>query len=169
MSLPAPKLFVLDTNVVLHDAGCIDNFEENDIAIPITVLEELDKFKRGSEDIHFQAREFLRMLDAVTGPLLSDEGASRGDNLGNIRVVIGGPLDDRIYTAFFQDSPDHRILNTTLRLTRENADRVVILVSKDINLRAFTCNNLPLKKISKSLEVMPLFGGGVFHRRLSMQ
>ncbi len=135
MSLPAPKLFVLDTNVVLHDAGCIDNFEENDIAIPITVLEELDKFKRGSEDIHFQAREFLRMLDAVTGPLLSDEGASRGDNLGNIRVVIGGPLDDRIYTAFLQDSPDHRILNTTLRLTRENADRVVILVSKDINLR----------------------------------
>ena len=132
---PAPKLFVLDTNVVLHDAGCIDNFEENDIAIPITVLEELDKFKRGSEDIHFQAREFLRMLDAVTGPLLSEEGASRGDNLGNIRVVIGGPLDDRIYTAFLQDSPDHRILNTTLRLTRENAERAVVLVSKDINLR----------------------------------
>ena len=135
VSLPAPKLFVLDTNVVLHDAGCIDNFEENDIAIPITVLEELDKFKRGSEDIHFQAREFLRMLDAVTGPLLSEEGASRGDGLGNIRVVIGGPLDDRIYTAFLQDSPDHRILNTTLRLTRENADRAVVLVSKDINLR----------------------------------
>lgn len=135
MTLPTPKLFVLDTNVVLHDAGCIDNFEENDIAIPITVLEELDKFKRGSEDIHFQAREFLRMLDAVTGPLLSEEGASRGDGLGNIRVVIGGPLDDRIYTAFLQDSPDHRILNTTLRLTRENADRSVVLVSKDINLR----------------------------------
>ncbi len=135
MSPTHPKLFVLDTNVVLHDAGCIDNFEENDIAIPITVLEELDKFKRGSEDIHFQAREFLRMLDAVTGPLLSEEGASRGDGLGNIRVVLGGPLDDRIYTAFLQDSPDHRILNTTLRLTRENAERAVVLVSKDINLR----------------------------------
>src|SRR5208282_4757655 len=50
-----PKLFVLDTNVILHDAGCIRNFEENDIAIPITVLEELDRFKKGHDDIHFQA------------------------------------------------------------------------------------------------------------------
>ena len=54
------KLFVLDTNVILHDAGCLRNFEENDIAIPITVLEELDKFKKGNEDINFQARAFLR-------------------------------------------------------------------------------------------------------------
>ena len=58
-----PKLFVLDTNVILHDAGCIRNFEENDIAIPITVLEELDRFKKGHDDIHFQAREFLRSFD----------------------------------------------------------------------------------------------------------
>ena len=135
MSQTPPKLFILDASVVLHDAGCIDNFEENDIAIPITVLEKLDKFKRGSEDIHFQSREFMRMLDELTGPLLSEEGASRGDNLGNIRVVIGGPLDQQIYTAFLQDSPDHRILNTTLRLTHENNDRVVVLVSNDINLR----------------------------------
>src|SRR5438445_6944091 len=54
------KIFVLDTNVILHDSGCIHNFAEHDIAIPITVLEELDKFKRGNEDINFQAREFLR-------------------------------------------------------------------------------------------------------------
>ena len=47
MSQTLPKLFVLDTKIVLHNAGCIDNFEENDIAIPITVLKALDKFKRG--------------------------------------------------------------------------------------------------------------------------
>ena len=47
------KLFVLDTNVILHDSNCIRNFQEHDVAIPITVLEELDKFKRGNEDIHF--------------------------------------------------------------------------------------------------------------------
>ena len=135
MAISHPKLFVLDTNVVLHDAGCIDNFEENDIAIPITVLEELDKFKRGSEDIHFQAREFLRMLDDLTGPLLSEKGTSRGDRLGNIRVVVGGPVDPRISTTFLQDTPDHRILNTTLCLTNENSERTVVLVSKDINLR----------------------------------
>jgi len=53
MPAPLPKLFVLDTNVVLHDSGSIFNFHEHDIAIPITVLEELDKFKRGNEDTHF--------------------------------------------------------------------------------------------------------------------
>ena len=61
------KLFVLDTNVVLHDCHCIRNFADNDVAVPITVLEELDSFKRGNEDINFQAREFLRQLDVLTG------------------------------------------------------------------------------------------------------
>ena len=69
------KLFVLDTNVILHDCRCIRKFEENDVAIPITVLEELDQFKRGNEDIHFQAREFLRCLDALTGDVLSPQGS----------------------------------------------------------------------------------------------
>ena len=84
-----PKLFVLDTNVILHDSGCIRNFEENDVAIPITVLEELDRFKRGNEDIHFQAREFLRRIDALTGDVLSTAGSPLGDGLGSIRVVLG--------------------------------------------------------------------------------
>ncbi len=57
------KIFVLDTNVILHDSTCIHNFEDNDIVIPISVLEELDQFKRGNEQIHFNAREFLRQLD----------------------------------------------------------------------------------------------------------
>ena len=54
------KIFVLDTNVILHDAECIFSFQENDLVIPITVLEELDQFKKGHGDINFQAREFLR-------------------------------------------------------------------------------------------------------------
>ena len=49
MTLSKPKIFVLDTNVILHDSTCIKQFEENDIAIPIAVLEELDQFKRGNE------------------------------------------------------------------------------------------------------------------------
>ena len=61
------KLFVLDTNVILHDAGCLRNFEEHDVAVPITVLEELDRFKKGNEDVNFQARAFLRRLDELTG------------------------------------------------------------------------------------------------------
>ena len=54
------KIFVLDTNVILHDSTCIKNFEDNDIVIPISVLEELDQFKRGNEQIHFNARDYLR-------------------------------------------------------------------------------------------------------------
>jgi len=85
------KLFVLDTNVILHDSGCIRNFHEHDVAIPITVLEELDQFKRGNEDIHFQAREFLRRLDALTGDVLSAQGSPLGPGLGAIRVVLPTP------------------------------------------------------------------------------
>ena len=54
------KLFVLDTNVLLYDHNCIDNFQEHDVVLPITVLEELDEFKKGSDLINFQASEFIR-------------------------------------------------------------------------------------------------------------
>ena len=59
----AKKNFVIDTNVILHDYNCLKNFQENDIYLPIVVLEELDKFKKGNEQINFNAREFLRELD----------------------------------------------------------------------------------------------------------
>lgn len=130
-----PKLFVLDTNVVLHDSGCLGQFEENDLAVPIAVLEELDRFKKGNEDIHFQAREFLRRLDDLTGDVLSDAGASLGDGLGTIRVILGAELDERVRVSFQQDTMDHRILNTAVRLTDQHPDRQVILLSKDTNLR----------------------------------
>lgn len=131
----AKKLFVLDTNVILHDARCIENFEEHDIIIPITVLEEIDKFKRGNEDIHFQARQFMRSLDSMTGPILSKNGVSRGEGLGNLRVVWMPRLDDEIKSAFMKDVPDHRILNAAVWLQKEQPDLNVVLVSKDINLR----------------------------------
>ena len=131
-----PKLFVLDTNVILHDSGCLRKFEENDIAVPITVLEELDQFKRGNEDIHFQAREFLRRLDELTGDVLSPEGSPLGAGLGSIRVVLGSTaVAEQVQSAFLQDSPDHRILATTLAVQGQVAPRPVILVTKDTNLR----------------------------------
>jgi PhoH-like ATPase len=129
------KLFVLDTNVILHDAGSIEHFEENDIAIPIAVLEELDQFKKGNQDIHFQAREFLRCIDALTGDLLSPEGASLGEGRGTLRVLLQGNSHDLLGSVFLRDSPDHRILNTALTLARQDPPRRVILVTKDTNLR----------------------------------
>lgn len=129
------KLFVLDTNVILHDAGCLRNFEENDIAIPITVLEELDKFKKGNEDINFQARAFLRRLDELTGDVLSSEGTPLGTGLGHIKVVLQAENSKRLREAFLDDCPDHRILDVALTLMQKEAPRPVVLVTKDTNLR----------------------------------
>jgi PhoH-like ATPase len=131
----SPKLFVLDTNVVLHDSSCIRHFKENDIAIPITVLEELDRFKRGNEEINYHAREFLRLLDELSGEVLDEEGASLGPGLGTIRVIFGkhDPADFR--QIFHQDTPDHRILQIVYDLKQRIPDRRIIMVSKDNNLR----------------------------------
>ncbi|MFN3152726.1 PhoH family protein [Bremerella sp.] len=129
------KLFVLDTNVILHDARSFQNFEEHDVALPITVLEELDRFKKGNEDINFQAREFLRQIDQMTGDLLSEEGAHLGEEQGRLRVIITNELDARLHQVFLHDSPDNRILNTALHLQRSVNDRRVILITKDVNLR----------------------------------
>ncbi|MHC2069535.1 PhoH family protein [Bremerella sp. T1] len=129
------KLFVLDTNVILHDARSFQNFEEHDVALPITVLEELDRFKKGNEDINFQAREFLRQIDQMTGDLLSAEGANLGEDQGRLRVVITNELDARLHQVFLNDSPDNRILNTALHLQHYVKDRRVILITKDVNLR----------------------------------
>ena len=129
------KIFVLDTNVVLHDARCIENFDEHEIVIPITVLEEIDKFKRGNEDIHFQARQFMRALDSLTGPILEKEGVSRGPGLGKLRIVWMPKTDDEIQSAFMRDLPDHRILNAAVFLQKQHPDASVTLVSKDLNLR----------------------------------
>ena len=139
MSLETPrtrsKLFVIDTNVILHDAGCLQNFHEHDIAVPITVLEELDRFKKGNDDLNFQARSFLRRVDELTGDVLSAEGTSLGEGLGSIRVVLEADQGERMKDAFLNDSPDHRILNVALTLQQSEAPRPVILVTKDTNLR----------------------------------
>lgn len=133
-SVNVAKLFVLDTNVILHDAGCIFNFQENDIALPITVLEELDRFKKGDGDIHFQARHFLRTLDELTGDVMSDAGAELGEGLGSIRVLLSLPCH-RTRDSLQGDIADHRILNTALSTADLLPDREVILVTKDTNLR----------------------------------
>ena len=129
------KLFVLDTNVILHDSSCITHFEENDIAIPITVLEELDNFKRGNEQIHFNARDFLRILDELTGDQLFEDGVSIGKNKGKIRVIVGKDWHPELGSLSTEDTPDHRILNVAMWLKEDNKGTELIIVSKDTNLR----------------------------------
>lgn len=128
------KIFVLDTNVILHDAQCLFKFHEHDIAIPITVLEELDNFKKGDSDIHFQARQFLRSLDELAGNVMSDEGVSLGDELGSLRVLMNLPYRQADSTLL-SDTADHRILKTALATSSLLPESDVVLVTKDTNLR----------------------------------
>ena len=138
------KNFVLDTNVILHDYKCIFNFEENDIYIPIVVLEELDRFKKGNEQINFNAREFARELDLIADNKLFKDGASLGERKGKLFILTGGEYPDVISKAFIEKTPDHRILAATYMLKSEKKDVKTILVTKDINLR--------IKALSLSIE-----------------
>ncbi len=129
------KLFVLDTNVLLHDYKCIYQFEENDIILPITVLEELDKFKKGNDQINFQAREFARELDQLAGEFLFTEGISLGRGLGRLFIETGKPFSREMEESFEEKIADHRILAIADYARNSNPDKQVILVTKDINLR----------------------------------
>lgn len=130
-----PKLFILDTNVVLHDSQCIRNFQENDIAIPMTVLEELDNFKRGNELINFHARDFLRQMDELTGEVLFEDGVNLGPDLGRLRIIVGKENNAELDDVFFEDTPDNRILNAVFSVAQAETEHRTILVSKDTNLR----------------------------------
>lgn len=129
------KIFILDTNVILHDHTCIYQFQDNDIILPITVLEELDKFKRGNDLINYQAREFVRVLDDIVGEELFNGGKSLGKDKGKLRIETGKPFSENLKTSFKEDIPDHRILAIAEYMQKEYPRRKILLVSKDINLR----------------------------------
>jgi PhoH-like ATPase len=129
------KIFILDTNVILHDHTCIYQFQDNDIILPITVLEELDKFKRGNDLINYQAREFVRVLDEIVGDELFNGGKSLGKGKGKLRIETGKPFSEAMKTSFREDIPDHRILAIADYTSKAYQNRKTILVSKDINLR----------------------------------
>ncbi|MEW5800645.1 MAG: PhoH family protein [bacterium] len=135
MSDQKEKIFILDTNVILHDSSCIYQFQEHDILIPITVLEELDHFKKGNETLNFHAREFVRALDSLSGDMLFNTGVRIGPNRGKISIRLEQEFHQDLVLNFPDHKPDHRILNTAYNLARENPSKQVILVSKDVNLR----------------------------------
>jgi len=130
------KTFVLDTNVILHDFRSIYNFEENDLVVPIVVLEELDKFKKGNDTINLNAREFMRILDSLTEKSLNIEaGIPLGDDRGTLFITRGKPFSEEMQLSFSEPIPDHKILATAVWLKKNCPEKNVILVSQDINLR----------------------------------
>jgi len=129
-----PKTFILDTNVILHDASSIHQFQDNDVVVPLTVIEELDHFKRGSQVINLNAREFARTLDSMTGTALFNGGVPMGKGLGKVRIAISRGISNEIKEIFKEDTPDHRILSVAYVWNKKKRNRV-ILVTKDVNLR----------------------------------
>ncbi len=129
------KIFVLDTNVILHDCSCMYQFQSNDVVVPIAVIEELDKFKKGNDTINYHAREFVRALDTLSGDKLFDKGVKIGPNKGNIKVMLGVKFSADLAMNFNPEKIDHRILNTAYVISKKRSDREVILLTKDVNLR----------------------------------
>jgi len=129
------KNFVLDTNVILHDYKCLDNFQDNDIYLPIAVLEELDKFKKGSDQLNYNAREFIRELDRITSDDLSKDGAPLGTGRGTLFIVTDEKKQKKVTDAFPENNADHRILACAFSVAEINREKKTILITKDINLR----------------------------------
>ncbi len=131
-----PKIFVLDTNILLHDHKAIRKFKDNDLVIPIAVIEEVDKFKKGTDTLSYNARGFMRDIDKITnGKSFGENGLPIGKGLGCIKVEPNHPFEPPFDTLFIDDTQDHRILSTAMWVRDTHPDRFVALVTKDINLR----------------------------------
>ena len=130
------KIFVLYTSVILYTHNSIMNFAEHDVVIPITVLEELDQFKKGNDTKNFEAREFIRLLDKLSRDHMIHEWTPlNGKTKGNFKVLMNPDNNLNANIIFGEEKNDHKILNAALYLKQHEKDRKVILVSKDINLR----------------------------------
>ena len=147
----AIKTFVLDTNVLLHSAQSIESFQDNDVVIPMAVVEELDKFKKNSDELGRNARQVIRHLDRLRQLELPKTGRlKKGVPLKSINPALAGRLfvltaaeveDEQstrevnsVFGSELQlDSPDNRILRVAYGLHQQG--KIVVFISKDINLR----------------------------------
>ena len=141
IEIPSRKIFVLDTSVIIHDHLAFKNFQEHDVAVPVQVLEELDNFKNGNDIRNFEARSFIRLIDDISKDHLISQwlplsAKTNGKNRGNFKIILDDkPAELDAEELFGRGKVDHQILNAALYLQQENADKKVILVSKDICLR----------------------------------
>jgi len=125
------KTFVLDTNVLLHNADALTSFADNEVIITLDVLEELDKFKAEGNDLGRNARRAIRMLDALRAKGRLGQGVALNGTGGRLRVAL--EKVDVATAGFVEDKPDNRIITVAKNL--QDAGRKVIFVSKDINAR----------------------------------
>ncbi len=135
------KIFVLDTNVLLHDPTSVYRFEEHDVFLPIMTLEELDNNKKGTSEVSRNARQVTRTLDEIVSS--HTEGIENGIDLaGPSKKLASGKLflqtmaiSSELPTGLPTAKADNQILSVLIHLQRHHPERAVILVSKDINMR----------------------------------
>ena len=137
------KTYVLDTSVCLTESSCLYKFEDNDIVIPLKVLEEIDNHKKRQDAVGLTARKIIKIFDALRDKGNLQEGVRlRDSNFATLRVVSGNlellppDLDNNI--------ADHVIISTALLVNKNNPDKEVIMVSRDINMRVI-CDSLRIK------------------------
>lgn len=129
------KTYVLDTNVLLHDPGAIFAFDDNDIIIPIVVIEEIDAQKKRQDSIGRSARQVSRYLDDLRnrGELYKGVELQQG---GTLKIELNHQLLDKLPLSLSEEKADNRILSTAMGLNQDNGiNKPVILVTKDINMR----------------------------------
>lgn len=131
------KIFVIDTNVLIHDPDAIFRFQEHDLVVPIFVIEEVDNFKKEGSERGRNSRHLCRLLDELrtsTGKRLSD-GVPLGDKLGSLRIVVPDFHSEDTREAPDNASQDRAILKTAMKIRHDNPDRKVVFVTMDVNLR----------------------------------
>lgn len=137
------KVYVLDTNVLIHDPNSLLNFEEHRVVIPMTVLEELDKLKSGKASVATDCRMAIRLIDKVLGSASPDEieegvpiprGLDGGQAEGLLSVLMPRAVSDT-KAILPEHLNDNRIINDIVALKARDADRRYVLVTKDINMR----------------------------------
>ncbi len=130
------KIYVLDTSVLLHDHQAINSFGENNVAIPITVLEELDKFKVGNDSKNFSAREVIRYIDKLSLETGLQEWIPLGAPRGKFKIALeSNPREVNAEYVYSVGKNDHKIINAALFLKETEPKFEVKLITKDINMR----------------------------------
>ena len=140
------KIFVLDTNVLIHDPDALFRFDDNDLVIPIFVIEEIDHFKKEGSERGRNGRHVCRLLDDLrtkTGKRLSD-GVPLGENRGTLKIVVPD-YHEETKDVLDSAAQDRAILRTAMKIRNENSDRKVVFVTMDVNLR--------IRAASMSMEV----------------
>ncbi|RLE16252.1 MAG: PhoH family protein [Acidobacteria bacterium] len=127
------KIFVLDTNVLLHDPQALLKFEDNDVYVPIVVIEEIDNFKKDMNEIGRNARYVSRFLDGLREKGKLCDGVPLGEGLGNVYIPLTRKAVDLGVTV--GNRADNEILKIAVDLTKEMGDKVVVFITKDTNLR----------------------------------